>query len=67
MLAFSVHTQPDYSTIDQWADFFLLNDSAHVFRSLHASHDKLAHLLANSASRAAQSAVLRAEADTFRR
>ena len=42
-------------------------------RSRHASHDKLAYLLANFAFRAgvyssaAQSAVPRAEADTFRR
>ncbi len=67
-----LRTQPAYSTINQWADF-LLNDSAHVSRSRHASHDKIAYLFANLASRAgvwssvAQSAVLRAEADTFRR
>jgi hypothetical protein len=43
-----LRTQPDYSAIDQWADF-LLNDSAHVSRSRHASHDKLAYLLADLA------------------
>ena len=67
-----MRTQPAYSTIDQWADF-LLNDSAHASRSRHASHDKHAYFLANLASRAnvyssaAQSAVPRAEADSFRR
>ena len=40
-----LRTQPAYSTIDPWADF-LLNDSAHASRSRHASHDKLACLLA---------------------
>jgi hypothetical protein len=66
-----LRTQPAYSTIDPWADF-LLNDSARASRSQHASHDKLAYLLAKLASRAgvyssaAQSAVPRAEADTFR-
>jgi hypothetical protein len=67
-----LRTQPAYRTMDQWADF-LLNDSAHASRSLHATQDKLAYLsadLASSAgvySSAAQSAVPRAEADTFRR
>jgi hypothetical protein len=67
-----LRTQPALSTIDPLADF-LLNDSAHASRSRYASHDKLAYLLGNLASRAgvyasaAQSAVLRAEADTFRR
>jgi hypothetical protein len=65
-------TQPTYSTIDQWADF-LPNDSSHVSRSRHASHDKLAFLFANLASRAgvysstAQCADPQAEADCFRR
>jgi hypothetical protein len=63
-------TQPHYSTFYQWA--LLLNDSAHASRSQHASHDKLAYLLVNFASRAdvyspaSPSAVPRAEADTFR-
>jgi chlorite dismutase len=63
-------TRPAYSTIDQRADFLLFY-SAHVSQALHASHDKLAYLLANLASSAgvyssaAQSAVLQAEADTF--
>jgi hypothetical protein len=67
-----LRTQPAYSTINQRADF-LLNDSAYVSLSWHASHDKLAYLLANLASSAgvyssaAQSAVPRAEANTFRR
>jgi hypothetical protein len=67
-----LRTRPAYRTIDQWADF-LLNDSAHASRSLHATQDKLAYSsadLASSAgvySSAAQSAVPRAEADTFRR
>jgi hypothetical protein len=42
-----LRTQPAYSTIDQWADF-LLNDSAHAFRSRHASQDKLAYILAQA-------------------
>jgi hypothetical protein len=65
-----LRTQPAYSTIDQWADF-LLNDSAHAFRSRHASQDKLAYILAQANlassagvySSAAQSAGPRAEAD----
>ena len=49
-----LRTQPAYSTIDPWANF-LLNDSAHASRSRHASHDKLAYLLANLASTALKS------------
>jgi hypothetical protein len=44
-----LHTQPAYSTIDQWADF-LLSNSVHKSPSRHAPDDKLAYILADLAS-----------------
>jgi hypothetical protein len=44
-------TVPDYAQIDVWADF-LLNNSAHAFRSRHSSHERLAYCLARLATKA---------------